>query len=269
MPNLSLSSSNLKAANSETRKVLYLLSELVRRDFRLRFAGSALGFAWAILQPLSLVLLFWFVFTQILVIRMPAVGGGNYAIFLIAGFLPWVGFNEGITRGTTSLVDNAAMVRRLTLRSEILVAVPNLTAVLFELIGIGLFLAFLLLSDPRAIKLWILPAAVAIQLLLQVGISLFLATTYVFLRDVIQVLGFVLSFVFYLSPILYPAVGRFESFFAWNPMTPLLGLFRSALIGSPLPEPGSIVLLVTVTSAVLAGGLWFFRRARTRVADFI
>jgi lipopolysaccharide transport system permease protein len=269
LASLSPSVSYVKAANAEARKLWHLLVELVRRDFKLRFAGSALGFAWAILQPLSLVLLFWFVFTQILVIRIPMAGTENYAIFLIAGFLPWVGLNEGITRGTTSIVDNAAMVRRLTLKSEILVVVPNVTAVLFELIGIGLFLAFLLLSDPRMTKLWVLPLVVTIQLLLQVGISLFLAATFVFLRDVIQVLGFVLSFVFYLSPILYPAVGRFERFFAWNPMTPLLGLFRSALIGSPLPGVGSIVFLLAVTSAVFAGGLWFFRRARPRVADFL
>jgi len=82
-------------------------------------------------------------------------------------------------------------------------------------------------------------------------------------------LGFVLSVIFYLSPILYPVAGRFERFFIWNPMTPLLGLFRSALLSSAIPGAGSLVFLVAVAAAVFAGGLMFFRRAQPTLADLI
>lgn len=249
-------------------KNLHLLIELIKRDFAMRFTGSALGFAWAVLQPLSLVFLYWFVFT-IMIPRGPGAGQDDYVFFLISGLLPWIGLSEGIARSTTSIVENGPMVRRLTFRSEILIVVPNVSAILFELIGVALFIAFLLLRGQRLTDIWMLPFAVALQLMLQVGIGWLLATVYVFFRDVMQVLGFVLSIVFYLSPILYSVSGRYEEYFRWNPLTPLLGLFRSALLAQPIPDASSIVYLLTVVSAVFAGGLLFFRRAQPSLADFI
>lgn len=269
MSNLSASESSVKGlSSSEILKNANLLGELIKRDFRIRFMGSALGVAWAVLQPLTLVVLYWFVFT-FMIPRVPAPSTGNYALFLISGLLPWIGFSEGIMRGTTSLVDNGPMVRRLTFRSELLVIVPNATALIFELIGVVLLLGFLAVRGGSLRGLWVLPFAVLLQLLLQVGMAWILATIYVFFRDVMQMLGFVLSILFYLSPILYPVEGRFERFFLWNPLTPLLGLFRSAMLGVPLPALPSVVFLLTVTFGVCAGGLWFFRRARPSLADLI
>ena len=114
-----------------------------------------------------------------------------------------------------------------------------------------------------------LPFAIVLQLMLQVGVGWFLATVFVFFRDVVQILGFALSIAFYLSPILYPVAGKYEAFFNWNPMTPLLGLFRSALLDAPLPQIGSIVFLLTVCSVAFGGGLLFFRRAQPSLADLI
>lgn len=249
-------------------KNLHLLRELVKRDFNARFTGSALGVAWAVLQPLSLVVLYWFVFTYMF--RGPkGTNGGNYIYFLIAGLIPWLGINEGILRATTSIVDNAPMVRRLAFRSELLVVVPNASALIFEAIGFALFLIFLIMrgSFPRFI--WLLPFALALQFAVQVGVGWILAATYVFFRDLMPILGFLLSIVFYLSPILYPVVGRFEKFFVWNPMTPLIGLFRSALLSAALPEIGSVVFLLVVATALFSGGLLVFRRAQATLADLI
>jgi len=247
---------------------LYLLAELVRRDFRSRFAGSALGVAWAVLQPLSLVILYWFVFTRILSAGK-GIAGQNYPLFLISGLLPWIGFSEGVIRSVTSLTENAPLVRKLAIRSEILVVVPNVSAILFELIAIALFTVVLIFRGAGLSGLWLLPFCIAIQLGVQVGISWFLASMHVMLRDVGQIVGFVLSILFYLSPILYPATGRFENAFAWNPMTPLLGLFRSALIGSPLPAGTSVVFLVSVAATLVLGGLAFLRRLQPVLSDLL
>ncbi|HUP64635.1 MAG TPA: ABC transporter permease [Thermoanaerobaculia bacterium] len=256
------------------RQTAYLLSELVRRDFTARFAGSALGITWAILQPLSLVILYWFVFTIIFPASggSPRPGGGTgepYVLFLIAGLVPWLGFNEGIIRGTTSIIENSAMVRRLTFRSEVLVAVPNISAVLFEMVGLILLIVYLGLQGRSLWSLWLLPFALLLQLLLQVGLSLALATIQVFFRDVLQILGFAMSILFYLSPILYRVPPGWENAFAWNPMTPLLGLFRSALLSAPLPPPASIVFLMVVALGSLTAGLALFRRAQPSLTDLI
>jgi lipopolysaccharide transport system permease protein len=195
--------------------------------------------------------------------------GDDYIYFLIAGLIPWLGINEGLIRSTTAVVENSSIVRRLPLRSELLVVVPNASALIFECVGLAIFITFVLLKGTSVRMLWVLPIALVIQLALQLGCGFFLAAMYVFFRDLAQVLGFLLSIVFYLSPILYPVVGRFETFFFWNPLTALLGLFRSAILTSPLPDAGSIVFLLFVAAAVFTSGLLFFRRAQPTLVDLI
>jgi lipopolysaccharide transport system permease protein len=252
-----------------TDATLHLLRELIRRDLTARFTGSALGLAWAILQPLSLVVLYWFVFTFMIPGGRAGGTGDQYIYFLIAGLLPWLGVSEGLSRSTTSVVDNSAIVRRLPLRSELLVIVPNATAMIFECVALAIFVSVRVVQGSSPRNLWLLPVALVLQLLLQIGVGCVLAATYVFFRDVNQIIGFALSIAFYLSPILYPVAGRFEKFFFWNPMTPLLGLFRSAMLASPKPDAVSIVYLVVIAGSACLAGLLFFRRAQPSLVDVI
>jgi lipopolysaccharide transport system permease protein len=252
-----------------TYATAHLLRELIKRDFNARFTGSALGLAWAVLQPLSLVLLYWFVFTFMIPGGRAGGLGDFYIYYLIAGLIPWLGVNEGLIRSTTAVVDNASIVRRLPLRSELLVVVPNASALIFECVGLAIFLVMVLAKGISPRHLWLLPLALAVQLMLQLGLGFILAALYVFFRDLTQVVGFILSILFYLSPILYPVGGRFEKFFFWNPMTALLGLFRSSVLASPLPDAASIVYLLIVASAMFTAGLLFFRRAQPTLVDLI
>lgn len=242
---------------------------MIKRDVHARFTGSALGITWAVLQPLSLVALYWFVFTFMIPGGRAGGTGDAYIYFLIAGLLPWLGFNEGVMRSTTVILEHAPLVRRLPLRSELLVVVPNASALLFQGVALAIFIAVIVVKGMPLHMLWLLPFTIAIQLTMQVGIGLFLSAMYVFFRDLSQLIGFLLSVLFYLSPILYSVGGRFEKLFAWNPLTPLLGLFRSAMLAAPLPAAPSVVFLVTFTAAVLAAGLLFFRRAQPALVDII
>lgn len=262
-------SSPVAPPEATVTKNLNLLRELIKRDLAARFTGSALGLFWAVLQPAILIAVYWFVFTFMIPVQS-ANGKNDYMFFLIAGLIPWFAINEGIMRAMTSIVENGAIVRRLPLRSELLVIVPNASAVIFEAIAIILFITAVTVVRGWPGGVWVLPLALALQLLLQIGLSLFVAATYVFFRDLGQLLGFVLSIVFYLSPILYPARGsRFETLFAWNPLTPLLGLFRSAVVGEPLPAVPSIVFLVVIATIVTAGSIAFFRRVQPMLVDLV
>lgn len=252
-----------------TSATFHLLRELIKRDFHARFTGSALGVVWAVLQPLSLVALYWFVFTFMIPGGRAGGSGGEYIYFLISGLIPWLGINEGLIRSATSVVDNGTIVRRVPLRSELLVVVPNVSALIFESIGLAIFLVVIIARGMPLRGLWLLPVAIGLQLGMQIGVGFFLAASYVFFRDLTQILGFVLSIIFYLSPILYPVGGRFEAVFFWNPLTALLGLFRSALLASPLPDVASIVFLLIVVTTVLGAGLLFFRRTRPTLVDLI
>src|SRR5437763_15302336 len=110
----------LSSPEAPTYRNAHLLRELVKRDFAARFTGSALGLFWAVLQPLSLVVVYWFVFTYMFT-RGPSAANDGYIRFLITGLIPWLAINEGVVRSTTGIVENAPMVRRLSFRSELLV----------------------------------------------------------------------------------------------------------------------------------------------------
>lgn len=228
-----------------------------------------MGAAWAVIQPLILIALYSFIFSFFIQPRGMAPEGVTYVQFLVAALLPWLALNEGITRSATAVVDNSAIVRRLPLQSELLVVVPNASAVILEVIA--LLLAYAFLFAPRGVSphLWALPVGLVAQFALQLGIGWLVAAAYVMFRDLGQILGFVLTIVFYISPILYPVSDRFEWMFAWNPITPLAGLFRSALIATPIPPAGSIVFLFVVAGSVFAGGFLFFRRAKASLADWL
>jgi lipopolysaccharide transport system permease protein len=259
----------VSSAEPALSKDIHLLLELIKRDLRARFSGSALGVFWTVIQPLSLVALYWFVFTQLIPGGRVQQPGTGYGEFLIAALLPWLGINEGLIRSTTAIVDNGTLVRRLPLRAELLVVVPNASALVLEIIGLAIFCIFLAARGMLSTAIWVLPLALVLQFTLQVGIGWLLSIVCVFFRDMTQVVGFALSIVFFLSPILYAVVPRFERFFFWNPMTPLLGLFRTALLSSPLPPAGSIVFLVVVAAVAYLGGLSFFRHSQATLADYI
>ncbi|MDX1584429.1 MAG: ABC transporter permease [Thermoanaerobaculia bacterium] len=264
------SAADVKKRNGEGiwSRTGFLLWQLVQRDLKSRFMGSILGVSWAVVQPVSLVICYWFVFTK-MIPRSTQAATEGYVLFLISGLVPWLGFADALSRGTPSLVDNAPMVRKLTFQSEILVVTPCVTAMLFELVGIVLFIIYQVVIGASLWSLWILPFALLIQLALQIGVSWILSVLHVLFRDVMQVLGFALSLGLFLSPIFYSAEGKYEMFFQWNPMTPLLGLFRSALLGDPLPSVFSIVFLLVVVASVFTAGYVFIRRAQPNLADLL
>src|SRR5260370_31104357 len=96
-------------------------------------------------------------------------------LFLISGLLPWLGINEGVVRSTTSIVENAPMARTLAFRSELLVVMPNASALIFEVIGLALFLGFLLIRGATPHLIWLLPFALLLQFSVQARIGSFLA----------------------------------------------------------------------------------------------
>ena len=216
-----------------------------------------------------LVVLYWFVFTFMFKRPVPASGHDDYIYFLISGLIPWLAINEGLIRSTTSIVENGPMVRRLSLRSALLVIVPNASAIIFECFAFAIFILFLLMKGGFPRMLWMLPIALVLQFSLQLGLGLILAASYVFFRDLTQILGFALSIIFYLSPILYAVPAKFEALLVWNPLTPLLGLFRGAVLSAALPDVGSIVFLLTACSAIFVTGLFFFRRAEPVLVDLV
>jgi ABC-type polysaccharide/polyol phosphate export permease len=250
---------------------LFLLRELVRRDFQARYAGSALGFLWSFALPLWQLLLFTFVFSGILRISLLGERTESFALFLFCGLLPFMAVSEGATRAATAVTDNAPLVKKLRFPVSLLVITVVVTALLHEAIALAVFLVVLaLLGEASLSSLGWLLVAVPLQVALTVGIGLLLSAVHVFLRDVAQVLGLLFSAWFYFTPIVYPLDRVPEPFRRWielNPLTALVDLYRSALLGGLPAATTGVVALGVGAAVVLVLGLVTFRRLAPAFAD--
>lgn len=253
------------------RRHLFLLKELVKRDFQGRYAGSVLGFVWSFVQPLWTLVLYYFVFSTILQLSPLGERTGNFAFFLFAGLLPWLAVHEGILRGATAITDSAALVKKLSFPSEVLVLAVILAALVHEAIAAGLFLAVLAMAGELSLgSLPVLLVALPLQVALTLGLALLLAAVNVFFRDVSQLLGMVLNAWFFLTPIVYPLALVPERFRGWvelNPLTALVGLYRHALFGPVGQWPGGVAALCGTAVVVLSIGWWTFRRLKPHFVD--
>lgn len=253
---------------------LFLLRELVKRDLQGRYSGSLLGFFWALVQPLWQFVLFTFVFSTVMRVSPVGERTASFAVFLFSGLLPWLAFHETLVRSSTAITDNAALIKKVTFPSEILVLAVAVSALVQEALALGVFAAVLAARGEMAWSglPWLL-VAVPLQLALAIGLGLLLAGAQVFVRDVAPVVGLVLSGWFYLTPIVYPlglVPERYRSWIAVNPLTTVVGLYRSALLGAP---PGASVVpalqLALLSGVVLSAGLLAFRRLRPAFVDSI
>jgi homopolymeric O-antigen transport system permease protein len=264
---------------NDLRHHLFLLRELVKRDFQGRYAGSLLGFVWSFVQPLWMLLLFTFVFSTVMKVSpVGAIGGvggrpQHFSVFLFSGLLPWMALQEGVLRSSTAVTDNASLVKKLRFPAEILVVAVVLAALLHEAIAAAIFLGVLaVLGDLTWGGLPVLLLALPLQLALTLGLGLLLGAIHVFFRDTAQVLGMVFTAWFYLTPIVYPLAYVPPRFLPWleaNPLTALVGLYRQAFLGGGVALVGGTGSLAAVAAVLLSAGFWLFTRLKPAFVDEI
>jgi len=256
------------------RQSAHLLLELVARDLKVRYVGSIFGPVWAILTPLLWVLIYTFVFSVVL--RIPLVGepkGINFPEYLLAAFLPWIAIQEGISRSTTCLSDNAAMIKKTVFPKRTLVATVVLAAVVNELIGLTLYAGYLLWRGHLSLP-WLAFAIplLGIQIAATYGIGCLLAGTQVFLRDASQLVGLGLAMLGFLTPIFYP-VSIVPLRFRWvvnaNPLAHLIEGFRDVFFRHTWPGAGSLVYLVVFATAAVFFGSLLFGKGEPHFADLL
>jgi ABC-2 type transport system permease protein len=249
----------------------FLLRELVLRDLRARYTGSAFGFVWAFLYPIWQLALFSLVFSIIL--RIPLVGERteSFAAFLFAGLLPWMAFQEGVARGTTAILDNGHLVKKLRFPSQVLVLSVVFSALVHTAIALAIFAVLQAVRGELAPAgvVWLL-VGVAGQLGLTIGLALLMAALQVYLRDVVHGLGLVLSALFYVTPIVYP-VGlvpeRLQPWLAANPLTTVVALYRSFLISGRPPSLSALIGLAAAVVVLLLAGVFVFRGLAAGFSD--
>jgi ABC-2 type transport system permease protein len=244
------------------RRILFLL---VGRDLKVKYAGSALGYFWTLLEPLMLAGIYWFIFTQLISRRL---GEAPYVVFLLCAVLPWQFFNSSLRSSMKALSKDAKLVRSTNLPREIWVlrtVGSKLAEFLFSIPVIALF-AFL----TGAHLTWYVvffPLALLIQVVLLVGFGLILAPISVLYSDIGRVLPIILRLMFYFSPILYGVHDIKKRFppvaahiFAFNPLAGILDLYRTAFFNDQWAGWSAVAISGIWAVAIMAVGIYVFPR---------
>ena len=247
-----------------------LLAFFVWRDVKLRYAQTALGVAWAVLQPLLTMVVFSLFFGRLA--RMPS-DGLPYPLFSFAALVPWTFFATGLARCAGSLVLHQGLLTKIYFPR---LALP-ISAVLAGLVDVAVAFVVLIAmlgwygTAPTISMLWIGPLLV-LCLISALGAGLWLAALNVRYRDVQQALPFLVQLWLFATPVAYPSSLLSEpwrTLYGVNPMAGAIEGMRWALLGNG-PAPRGMIFVSSVTAVlVLVGGAYFFRRMERSFADIV
>lgn len=254
----------------ELYKARELLYSWTFREFRVRYSQSVIGAAWAVLQPLVLMLIFSVVFSLVLGIDT---GGIPYPIFSYVGTLPWTLFATSITFAVPSLVSNMNLVSKIYFPREVLPLSSILVALVDFVIAAALLIPMLLLYHiPLTWMVLFVPLILLVQTILTTGISLFASAVNVFYRDVRFVVPLALQVWMYLSPVIYPASNvpeQWRTLYFLNPMAAIIDSYRRVILMGQMPDWPYLGLSAAVSLATLVLGYRYFKRAERQFADLI
>jgi len=256
-----------------------LLRILVKRDLEARYKGSILGNLWSVVNQLSQLLIYTYVFSVILKVKLslkglPEENSLVFGLWLFAGLLPWIAFTGGLTQATNSVIAQTNLVKKVVFPLALLPLVPVLSALVesaFGLIILIIFVAFKVGTLHETLAL--LPLIWLPQLLFTAGLGYLSAGLTVFLRDIPQTLLVILNLWFYLTPIVYPIDVVPESVRDWvfwvNPIAAIAQIYRDLIIIGDVNHPGEWATVMVISGLIFYSGLWVYRRLRPAFADVL
>lgn len=246
-----------------------LLMTFVVRDIKVRYKQTALGAAWAVIQPLFMMVVFTLFFGRLA--KIPS-EGVPYPIFSYAALLPWTLFSEGLTRSTGSMVTNASIMTKVYFPRLILpisgVVSPLVDFAIAFVILLGMMIYFGFF--PTVNIVW-LPAFILLALATSLGVGLWLSALNVQYRDFQYTVPFLIQLWLFASPVVYPSTllpEPYRMIYGLNPMAGVIEGFRWALLGTS-PPSSLVVVSVVVMIAILVSGVFYFRRMEKTFADVV
>lgn len=252
-------------APGSVRRYLYSLWLLSARDLRVRYATSALGYLWSVLDPLVMSVIYWFVFTQVF---QREVGESPYIVFLITALLPWVWFNAAVGDFTRAFRKDAKLVRSTAIPRSIWVNRIVLSKGIEFLCSIPVLIAFVIFTGATVnVNILWFPVAVILQTALLTGVGLLLAPLCILWGDLERTTRLILRALFYASPIIYGVAdlpGGFAEVAAFNPLAGIFTLYRVGFFADQW-DTLSVVAGSLVSLAILGLGILVFRRLERQV----
>lgn len=244
----------------------------VRRSFDLTYRNSALGAIWTVVNPLAMICVYTLVFSQVMQAKLPGVDSTfGYSIYLCSGILVWGLFTDISQQAKSVFVDHANLLKKVRFPKICLPLIVLLNALLNFSIIFGLFLVFLLLTGnfPGWVVLDVLPL-VALLAAFALGLGLSVGVVNVFFRDAGHLFGVVLTFWFWLTPIVYPLAivpAQFRMLIQLNPLAPVFEGVQSIVVNQASPDWGTLWPTMILTLIFLSAALVLYRRFAGEMVD--
>lgn len=248
---------------------------MVKRDLMGRYRGSLLGSFWPLINPAGHLLLYTFLFSIVLKVKFGNnASTSNFAVYMMTGLIPWGAFAESIAKSTTIILENPNLVKRVVFPLEILPLVGVISSYLSQMLALAiLFVAATMYLGTIHPTILFLPLVSASLILLSAGISWFLASFGVYVRDTKHFISLALSAWMYATPIVYPA-SALPPQFKWllatfNPMYGIVNDFRRIMLEGLPPDWNAYALYTSIAVACWFGGYYFFSKTKKSFIDIM
>ncbi len=250
-----------------------LIWNLTLLDFRLRYAGSRLGLVWLLLAPLLMLGAYLLLFGGILRVRPDQSSTGvEYGLLIACGLLPWIGFSEGVTRGTASVLAQRNLIKSQVFPMELFPVSAVCAGLIGQLCGTLLLLVLLALRGMLGPNLAVLPFLLILQALFTVGLVWFLSCVNIIYRDTSQVVVLLMVLLMFVSPIAYTqemAPAGLKLVVELNPISYLIEGYRNALLYNQFPNVRGLVVFGGLALLVLLAGYRYFMHLRRVLPDYV
>jgi ABC-type polysaccharide/polyol phosphate export permease len=246
----------------------FLLKNMILKDFRIRYRNMSLGMFWSLLNPLVMLAVWTFVFTKIFANPIH-----HFAVFILCGILPFNFFAMAWSAGTSSVVDNAGLIKRVAVPREIVPITSVLANCLHIVIQMALLLIFVLAGGLSLNFYWFLiPLIWMLELVFVCGCALLFSALNVYVRDTRYFVESANLVLFWLVPIFYPfsvVPQRFKDLYQFNPIAALVLAMRDIVLEAKAPSGVLMIKLTFVSLLALGAGLLTFRRLKPRFFDYL
>jgi ABC-type polysaccharide/polyol phosphate export permease len=248
-----------------------LLWHMTVRHLRGQYKQSVLGYAWALVNPLSLLLILSFVFS--IIIRVDSPGGVPYPLFVLVGLLPWIFFSSAVSSATDSVTGAASLVTKVYFPREILPTAAVLTKVVDLAFGLLILVGLMVYFGhaPTWTIVWV-PLIFLVHLLFTLGISYPLAALNLYFHDVRFLVGVTLTLLFYMTPIIYPVdivPERYHILFDLNPNALFINAYRRVVLMDISLGIDRLLLGIVIAVLTFIVGYYLFKKLEPGFADKI
>lgn len=257
-----------------------LIAQMTQREISSRYKGSIFGILWAFLTPILMLAVYTFVFSVVFKARWVGAGApdgeqskADFAIMLFTGMIVYGIFAECVNRAPGLILGNPNYVKRVVFPLDILPWTVMGTALFNASISFVVLIAFFLLTNH--VLTWtalLLPVVLLPLVFLCMGLSWFLSSLGVYLRDVGQTVGIVTTVLMFMSPVFYPLASlpfKFQFYLRFNPLTSIIEQTRDVLLLSRVPDPTHLLISILISMLIAWLGFAWFQKTRRGFADVI